>query len=324
MKISLVFLATLGLLSIAKAQPASPNAPTTNVAQSVSVSNTAPTTVVILLYPGVELLDFAGPLEVFSAMQNSRVVTVAAKPGPLVVMKNALTVIPDFTIETCPQPDVLVVPGASSEAIQQVMSDSSVINWIRRTRPKRELTMSVCTGTYVLAQAGELHGKTVTTHWSSTKMLRAMYADVQVKDGTRFVEDGNLLTTAGVSAGIDGALHVVAKLRGTQAARAVAELMEYDYWNPKTGLVMGQQPAKVSSAKTAKLARKVIVAKATLPAKPGPILNALTADGIDPVCGMTVPKGTTNSAMFGGKKYGFCSDMCRERFQQNPTKYVQK
>lgn len=257
-------------------------------------------------------------------MQNSRVVTVAAKPGPLVVMKNALTVIPDFTIETCPQPDVLVVPGASDEAIRQVMSDSSVITWIRRTRPKRELTMSVCTGTYVLAQAGELHGKTVTTHWSSTKMLRAMYADVQVKDGTRFVEDGKLLTTAGVSAGIDGALHVVAKLRGTQAARAVAELMEYDYWNPKTGLVIGQQPAKASPAKASKPAKKVMSAKVALPANVITTTNAFPAEGIDPVCGMTVPKGTISSAMFGGKKYGFCSEMCRDRFVKSPAKYVTK
>ncbi len=284
-----------------------------------------PTNIAIFLYPGVELLDFAGPLEVFSSMTNSRVYTVAAKPGLLNTMKKALTITPDYTIADCPQPDILVVPGAGGEYIQAVVADTAVINWIRRTTPQRQLTMSVCTGAYVLGKAGLLDNKTVTTHWGSTQMLQQMTPKARVMEHTRFVEDGKLLTTAGVSAGIDGALRVVARLRGAPDARAVAELIEYDQWNPESGLIVGQHPTV--HTKTPKTAPKrtaptpVAVGK---PIKPAANMVSLAAEGIDPVCRMTVPKGTEQTVMFGGKQYGFCSGVCKTRFERAPAKYVGK
>lgn len=289
------------------------------------VSAPTPTTVAILLYPGVELLDFAGPLEVFSNMNNSRVYTVAARPGPLNTMKKSLTLTPDYTLANCPQPDVLIVPGASGDPIQTVTADTAVINWIRRTAPQRQLTMSVCTGAYLLGKAGLLDNKTVTTHWASTQMLQQMTPKARVMEQTRFVEDGNLLTTAGVSAGIDGALHAVARLRSASDARAVAELIEYDHWNPESGLVVGQHPtAHAKPSKTAPKRTKPTPVAVAKPVKPAAKMTPLAAEGIDPVCRMTVPKGTETTLMFGGKQYGFCSNICRDRFQHNPARYATK
>ena len=288
-------------------------------------SQTAPpqptTTVAILVYPGVELLDFAGPLEVFSLMERSQVFTVAAQPGTLPVMENVLTITPDYTLANSPQPDILVVPGASGEAIRQVLGDTAVIDWIQRTTAGRQLTMSVCTGAYVLAKAGLLAGKTATTHWGSTRMLKQMYPTTNVLENTRFVADGKLLTTAGVSAGIDGALHVVAQLRGKPAARSIAELIAYEPYDQQAGVVVGQQPDKPRSVK------KTPKRPAPAPVKPVAIsapTPPLAADGIDPVCRMHVAKGTTPTAVFGGKQYGFCSGVCHERFVKEPGRYVTK
>lgn len=282
-----------------------------------------PINIAILLYPGVELLDFAGPLEVFSIMKNSHVFTVAAKLGLLNAMKKSLTVTPDYTLYDCPQPDILVVPGASGEYVRAATADTSISNWIQRTTPQRQLTMSVCTGAYILGKAGLLDHKTVTTHWASTQMLQQMTPTAKVMEHTRFVEDGSLLTTAGVSAGIDGALQVVSRLRGAQEARSIAEIMEYDYWNPKSGLILGQQPtARTKQLKPTpkRLAPTPIVRQIKSAAKPTP----LAAEGLDPVCHMTVSKGTEQTVMFGGKQYGFCSNICKTRFERAPAKYVTK
>lgn len=199
-----------------------------------------PVHVAILLYPGVELLDFAGPLEVFAAMKNSRVFTVAAKPGPLHSMRKSLVMTPDFTLDNCPAVDVLVVPGATPDVIREVTADSSTINWIRRVHAQSQLTMSVCTGIYLLGQANVLTNKTITTHWASVSYLRKAYTHSNVVENARFVDDGNLLTTAGVSAGIDGALRVVARLQGEEAARTIARYIEYDAYRPNAGLVVGK------------------------------------------------------------------------------------
>ena len=304
----IILLLTLVLSAPVLAQPASTDKPV-NVA--------------ILLYPGVELLDFAGPLEVFSIMKNSRVFTIAAKSGLLNTMKNSLTITPDYTLADCPQPDILVVPGASGEHVRAVTADTSVINWIQRTTSRRQLTMSVCTGAFVLGKAGLFDHKTVTTHWASTQMLQQMIPNVKVMEHTRFVEDGNLLTTAGVSAGIDGALRIVSKLRGPQEARSVAEIMEYDYWNPESGVILGHK--LVTYTKQQKPTLKQTAPKpVTRQAKPASKSAPLAAEGIDPVCRMTLPKGTEQTVMFGSKQYGFCSGICKARFERDPAKYVTK
>ncbi len=295
----LTLLTTMGSV---QAQPAQPTA--------------RPVKVAILLFPGVELLDFAGPLEVFNHMEGTTVFTVASQTGPMKIMQSMLTVTPDHSLKTAPQPDILVVPGGRME---DVMADTAVVDWVRRTTAGRQLTMSVCTGTYLLGQAGLLDGKTVTTHWAATSMLRQMLPKTTVKENTRFVDAGALVTTAGVSAGIDGALHVVARLRGQPAAEQIARLMEYDKWEPEAGFVVGK-PAKRPSARSKSAAPKPAVS--THAASGRRSLTGPLASLVDPVCRMTVDKATTDTAYYAGKYYGFCSKMCQQHFKRAPTAYL--
>ena len=306
-----LLLITPGLLS---AQPTTPG---------------QPIKIAILLYPGVELLDFAGPLEVFSLMPNATVYTVVAQAGPLNTMKKMLTVTPDYTTVNAPQPDVLVVPGAGSDPIRAVIGDSATMNWIRETTAKRQITMSVCTGAYVLGKAGLLDHKTATTHWASTEMLQQMNPTTTVMEHTRFVVDGSLVTTAGVSAGIDGALQVVEQLRGRDVAEDVARTMEYDYWKTKPGLIVGktQMPKKQPQPKTT--ARKPAPAVATPVAKATPVRKATKQTAsvslsfpTDPVCKMDVSESRADTTLYKSKIYGFCSRICKERFHRHPETFI--
>lgn len=284
------------------------------------------TKVAILLYPGAELLDFAGPLEVFSLMPNADVYTVAAKSGPLNTMKNMLKINPDYTLDQAPQPDILVVPGASPDHIRAAVGDTAVINWIRQTTANRQLTMSVCTGAYILGRANLLDNKTVTTHWASTEMLQQMAPKATVLEHTRFVEDGKLMTTAGVSAGIDGALRVVERFRGRDAAHDIARIMEYDHWSPESGFIVGKKSAiKAKPSVRNKPARPIVKVAAPVRVSVTPKNRAAIAlsSAVDPVCKMDVRTERADTTRYMGKTYGFCSKICKERFRRKPTAYVQ-
>lgn len=283
-------------------------------------STDKPVKIAILLYPGVELLDFAGPLEVFNHMEGTEVYTVATQSGPMSIMQKMLTVTPDYTLATVPTPDILVVPGGR---VDEVAKDSSLINWIRRTTADRQLTMSVCTGAYILGEAGLLDGKTVTTHWAATQMLQKMTPKATVMEHTRFVDQGSLVTTAGVSAGIDGALHIVSRLRGMEAAREIARIMEYDKWDPKSGMIVGQTPSAKAKPRPhvhtqpSRVPTPVATAKT---AKKRPTVSLST--NIDPVCKMDVSGEWTDTTRYMGKVYGFCSKICKDRFVRKPEQYV--
>jgi transcriptional regulator GlxA family with amidase domain len=192
--------------------------------------------VAIVIHEGVELLDFAGPGEVFESarLQGAaggepwfHVYTVAPSARP-VVSQRFLTVRPEHTIENCPMPDILVVPGGATSVL---LRDEAFMDWFRRTAPRCEIVMSVCTGAFVLAEAGLLEGVEATTHWSALDSLRREFPAARVVEGRRFVDAGRIVTTAGVSAGIDGALHVVARLLGREVAERTARYMEYE-WRP--------------------------------------------------------------------------------------------
>lgn len=275
----------------------------------------APIKIAILLYPGVELLDFAGPLEVFHHMEGAQVFTVAAQSGPMTIMQKMLTVVPDYTLSTVPQPDILVVPGGR---VEDVIQDSSVIRWIQTTTAGRKITMSVCTGAYLLGKAGLLDGKTVTTHWTATEMLQRMMPKATVMEHTRFVDEGSLVTTAGVSAGIDGALHIVSRLQGSEAARTIARIMEYDKWEPEAGLVVGRPVSKSAPKKKAVAVKPTVVKKTS----PNRLTTAMLSSPIDPVCQMSVEMAIADTAHYAGKRYGFCSKICKDRFHRQPTAYV--
>lgn len=192
-------------------------------------------TVAILIFDDVELLDFAGPFEVFSSVRNLTgeherlmdVFVVAESPG-LVRCRNGLVVQPERTIDDCPPVDVLVIPGGAG--VRAALGRNHLVEWVRTRAQDAELTVSVCTGSFLLAQAGLLSGRPATTHWERINEMRERFPDVEVVEDERWVDTGEIITAAGVSAGIDVALHVVRRLYGADVARATALGIEYDYW----------------------------------------------------------------------------------------------
>ena len=184
----------------------------------------------ILIFDEVEVLDFAGPFEVFSVTGRRRklepfdVYTVAERSGP-VLARNGLSVNPRYTFANCPPPDILVVPGGYGT--RREMKNPVMLEWITRVAPSCELVLSVCTGALVLGAAGLLDGRVATTHFMAFDELRAVAPGATIREGARMVDNGNLILSAGVSAGIDMSLHVVAKLLGTEVAEETATYMEY-------------------------------------------------------------------------------------------------
>lgn len=196
-----------------------------------------PRYVAILLFDEVEVLDFAGPFEIFSVAGNRKgevapfnVYTVAAKAGSISA-RNKLIVIPHYTLDSCPPPDLIVVPGGYGS--RSAMRDPAVLSWVRRQHETTELTLSVCTGALILAAAGLLAGMRATTHHGACELLAELAPDTSVVRGVRYVDNGRIITSAGVQAGMDMALHVVAKLLGEAVAKETARYIEYD-WRPGT------------------------------------------------------------------------------------------
>jgi len=183
--------------------------------------------VAILIYEGVELLDFAGPDEVFSTAGEGRaydVFLVAATSGPI-TSQGFASVTPRYTIADCPRPDILVIPGG---ATQIPAGEPAVIEWIRAKSRDAEVVLSVCSGALLLSKAGLLDGLEATTHRDRVAMLTKMTPKAKIVEGRRFVDSGKIVTSAGVSAGIDASLHVLARLLGEPAASDAARRMEYD------------------------------------------------------------------------------------------------
>ena len=185
----------------------------------------------ILVFDDVEVLDFAGPFEVFSVTDELRsreafsVCTVAPRPGPIRA-RNGLKVVPEFTLENCPPPHILVVPGG--QGTRALLGDGVILKWIHEQSRTAEVTMSVCTGSLLLGKAGLLDGLRVTTHHLVLDLLREVAPRANVDPGARFHDNGRILTSAGVSAGIDCSLHLVGRLLGEAAAAETASHMEYE------------------------------------------------------------------------------------------------
>jgi len=186
--------------------------------------------VVIFIFPEVEVLDFAGPFEVFSVANQLHghdafnVVVAAESPGSVRAC-NGLKVVPDFTLENCPSPHLLIVPGGIGT--RALLNKPAFLEWIRVKSRKAEYVMSVCTGALVLAKAGLLDGLRITTHHQALDLLRELAPAATVEASARFHDNGKILTAAGISAGLDCSLHVVARMLGPEAAKATAHHMEY-------------------------------------------------------------------------------------------------
>jgi transcriptional regulator GlxA family with amidase domain len=196
--------------------------------------------VAILIFDEVEVLDFCGPFEVFSVtgrrdnLNPFNVYTVAEKGQPILA-RNHLSVNPGYTIKDCPQPDILVVPGGLGT--RKEMHNSILIDWIRSSSQKAELILSVCTGALLLAKAGLLEGLAATTHHGAIELLEKVAPHTTIQANKRIVDNGRIIVSAGISAGIDMSLYVVAKLLGKEQALETAQYMEYD-WNPDPGRIL--------------------------------------------------------------------------------------
>jgi transcriptional regulator GlxA family with amidase domain len=190
--------------------------------------------VAILLFDEVEVLDFAGPFEVFAVTdelshgQFFNTYTIAETPGS-VRARNGLKVVPDFTLETAPAPHLLIIPGGSGT--RALLQRPSLLEWLRQRHRRTEHTVSVCTGALVLAKAGLLKDLCATTHHECLGELTALAPDAKVDATIRFSDNGQILTSAGISAGIDVSLHVVARLHGEETAEKTARYMEYHWRN---------------------------------------------------------------------------------------------
>jgi len=194
-------------------------------------------TVGILLFPEVEVLDFCGPFEVFSVTrlnENKR----REEPSPFRVLlvgdtaepvqaAGGMRVLPECTTTACPALDILLIPGGWGTRDQ--MNNARLIDWIRQRAKKVETLTSVCTGSLLLGQAGLLDGRRATTHWAAFPLLRERFPKISVVEDEHVVEEGNILTSAGISAGIDLALRVVARYCGEPVAHNTARYMEYPY-----------------------------------------------------------------------------------------------
>ena len=187
--------------------------------------------VAVFLYENVELLDFAGPAEVL-AVAGFNVYTVARDHAPL-RSQGFLTVVPEFSFEDCPTPDILVIPGGDGRKMSR---DAGVVEWVRKLAPSTGIAFSVCTGALVLGAAGLLEGLPATTHWEAVVELRMRFPQTEVRERERFIDTGRVLTTQGVSAGIDGALHLVERLLGAEKARSVARYLQYAWQDSESTL----------------------------------------------------------------------------------------
>ena len=139
-----------------------------------------------------------------------------------------MTVLPDYTLANCPPADILVVPGGMGT--RTAINRPELIDWISQRAGQVELMTSVCTGSFLLAKAGLLDGKAATTHWGSIERMRGDFPAVNVRENSRWVDAGHVVSSSGVSAGIDMALYVLQRLYNAQVAAATARGIEYDYW----------------------------------------------------------------------------------------------
>jgi transcriptional regulator GlxA family with amidase domain len=255
--------------------------------------------VAFLVSQGAVLIDFAGPWEVFqdvyvpsrSADMDDqmpfRLYTVSESTQPIRI-SGGLQIVPDYTFENAPPPKIVVIPAQKGSP--------GAADWIRKSARHADVTMSVCTGAFLLAGTGLLSGKAATTHHSSYNTLAMKYPDIQVRRGARFVDEGNLASAGGLTSGIDLALHVVERYFGRQVATDTAYQMEYQ----------GQGWMRADS--------NAIYAKRTV---------STDAQPLCPVCDMKVDPATAPKSALKGKTYYFCSEDHKGQFDAAPAKFLE-
>ena len=191
----------------------------------------------ILIFDDIEVLDFTGPYEVLSAtrLDESKrreepspfeVIIVAEKEG-IVRAQGGLKIIPDYSFQNCPFLDVLVVPGGWGT--RREIDNKALIDWIKKKGNEAELITSVCTGAVLLGKAGLLKDRKATTHWKAINWMRELFPEIEVVEDQHVVRDKRVFTSAGISAGIDMALHIVGHYFGDDISKATCRHMEYSF-----------------------------------------------------------------------------------------------
>lgn len=251
--------------------------------------------VAFLVSDGAVMIDFAGPWEVFSnvsvpdraAEPVFQLYTVAATAAPIKA-SGGMTIVPNYTFATAPAPKVIVIPAQSAPS-------DAVLDWVREAARDADLTMSVCTGAFLLAKTGLLSGKSATTHHGAYSQFAMQFPDIALERGARFVNAGKFATAGGLSSGIDLALHVVERYFGRAVARNTADAMEYQ----------GQGWLNAAS-NFAYAKRRVSTDRHPLCA----------------VCDMEVAKASAPTSVYRGRTYYFCMDAHKKMFDANPAGFA--
>ncbi|WP_026804727.1 DJ-1/PfpI family protein [Aliarcobacter lanthieri] len=191
----------------------------------------------IFVFHDIEVLDFCGPFEVLSVTRLDEIkraetlspfdVKLISIKKEVIFTKGNMKIIPDFDFEDCPKLDILIVPGGMGT--RKLMYDEKVLDFVKQKSKEVELLSSVCTGSLILANAKLLEGVQATTHWKSLQRMEEEFKNVKVCRDKHFIEDKNIISSAGISAGIDMALYIVKKYFGEKVSRATAKHMEYPY-----------------------------------------------------------------------------------------------
>ncbi|MCX6853357.1 MAG: DJ-1/PfpI family protein [Verrucomicrobia bacterium] len=210
--------------------------------QAPTLAEETPRTLGVLLFPGFEMLDACGPMEIWGNLDSKvKLITVAKSAGP-VMTTQGVAIVAQRSMADCPKLDLLLVPGGMGAV--KALKDPEILNWLRERSAQAEITMSVCNGASILAAAGLLDGRPATTNKAYWKMATKPGPKVKWIPQARWVDDGNIVTSSGVSAGIDMTLHVVDCLFGLQTAESMADTIEHEWhrastWDPfaaKNGL----------------------------------------------------------------------------------------
>lgn len=240
--------------------------------------------VAFLISEGAVVIDFCGPWEVFQDAGGFSLFTVSESTRPIRASAG-LQIIPDYDFASAPAPKIVVIPA------QRGSRSKAAVEWLRKTAAQGDLTMSVCTGAFVLANAGLLNGRPATTHHASYLKLAEQFPEVKVQRGARFVDDGKVASAGGLTSGIDLALHVVERYRGRDAAKTTADYMEYQGkgWLDPSSNAEYARPRKADA-------------------------------GHCPVCGMQADPALKST--YHGVTYSFCTADHKEVFDAAPEKVL--
>jgi transcriptional regulator GlxA family with amidase domain len=245
--------------------------------------------VAFLVSEGAVVIDFCGPWEVFQDGGGFRLYTVAESTRPIRV-SGGLQIVPDFDFASAPPPKIVVIPA------QRGARSPAAMEWLRRSAARADVTMSVCTGAFVLAASGLLAGRPATTHHSSYVTFAAQFPDVRLQRGVRFVDDGNVASAGGLTSGVDLALHIVERYRGRAATREVADYLEYQgqgWLDPSTN-------AQYARPRKADASRPTCI-----------------------LCGMEVDPAKAPKSVFRGVTYLFCSTDHKAAFDAEPLRILE-